>query len=75
MKLFFLILLIIVLIFLSVKPMEGFDASYNRIRNTNENSDESMFSNANIALFTIVFVLFIVIAFLVVKLRNTNVSS
>lgn len=62
MKYFFLILLILVLIFLSVKP-EGFDASNNSI-------DSDMFSNANMAFFTITFVLFIVIAFLVLKLRS-----
>jgi hypothetical protein len=63
MKYFFLILLILVLIFLSVKPMEGFDASNNSL-------ESDMFSNANMAFFTIIFVLFIIIAFLVVKLRT-----
>jgi TRAP-type mannitol/chloroaromatic compound transport system permease small subunit len=60
MKFFFLILLIIVLIYLSVKPIEGFDSSYNSLD----------ISNAHIALYTIVFVLFIIIAFLVIKIRS-----
>ena len=61
MKYFFLILLIIVLIYLSVKPTEGFDASNNSL-------DSYTFSN--IAFFTIVFVLFMVIIFLFMKLRS-----
>jgi hypothetical protein len=61
MKYFFLILLITVLIFLSVKPIEGFDASNNSI---------DSYTISNIAFFTIAFVLFILIAFLVVKLRT-----
>jgi uncharacterized membrane protein len=60
MKYFFLILLIIVLVYLSVKP-EGFDASNNSL-------DSYTFSN--IAFFTIVFVLFVVIIFLILKLRS-----
>jgi len=61
MKYFFLILLIIVLVYLSVKPMEGFDASNNSL-------DSYTFSN--MAFFSIVFVLFIVIIFLFMKLRS-----
>ena len=62
MKYFFLILLIIVLVYLSVKPMEGFDASNNLLNDS--------YTISNIAFFTIVFVLFIVIIFLVLKLRS-----
>jgi hypothetical protein len=62
MKYFFLILLIIVLIYLSVKPMEGFDASNNSLNDS--------YTISNIAFFTIVFILFIVLIFLFMKLRS-----
>ena len=62
MKYFFLILLIIVLVYLSVKPMEGFDASNNALNDS--------YTISNIAFFTIVFVLFIIIIFLFMKLRT-----
>lgn len=61
MKYFFLILLITVLIFLSVKPVEGFDASNNSI---------DSYTISNIAFFTITFILFLVIIFLFMKLRT-----
>ena len=62
MKYFFLILLIIVLVYLSVKPMEGFDASNNSLNDS--------YTISNIAFFSIVFVLFLLIIFLVLKLRS-----
>ena len=70
MKYFFLILLIIVLIYLSVKPIEGFDASHNSLKVSVYEIE--YFTNANIALFTIFFVIFILIAFIIIKLRSTN---
>jgi hypothetical protein len=70
MKFFFLILLTIVLIYLSIKP-EGFDASNNSLDSLDTHG---IFSKANMALFTVVFVLFIIISFLVIKLRNNTNS-
>jgi hypothetical protein len=60
MKIILFLLLLIVLVFLSVKR-EGFDASYNSIEK---------YSNAHLAIYTIVFVLFIIIAFLIIKIRS-----
>ena len=68
MKLFFLILLIAVILFISIKPHEGFDASYNKIHK--RHNEIELFSNANIAIFTIAFVLFTVMLFLIIKLRT-----
>ena len=59
---YFLILLFIVLVCLSVKPIETFDASNNLL------NDSYTFSN--IAFFSIVFVLCVLIIFLFMKLRS-----
>jgi hypothetical protein len=62
MKYFFLILLIIVLVYLSVKPIETFDASNNLLTDS--------YTISNIVFFSIVFVLFVLIIFVVLKLRS-----
>jgi hypothetical protein len=83
---FFLILLTAVLVFISVKPLEGFDTSHNYVKpktrdisynitysgNVSKASVEEpeLFSPANVALFTLGFVLFIILLFLIIKLKS-----
>ena len=81
---FFLILLIAVLVFISVKSIEGLDMSNNYVRGrdisyniynysketNNQIYVDEMFTPANIALVTIGVVLFIIMIFLIIKLNT-----
>lgn len=84
---FFLILLITVLVFISAKP-EGFDISRNvnylppKVSTVQASIDPEkddivivFFTPANIAIFTIGFVLFIIMVFLIMKLNSMNTST
>jgi hypothetical protein len=77
---FFLILLTIVLVFISIKP-EGFDISSNYVKGAtgatgatgpSGKNEIYIFTPGNIIIFTLGFLLFMIMIFLIIKLNSLN---